>query len=91
MLQRFYLFFIDFKPLNKFAIEALLPNSTATQTCVADVDVGKSWKKGATRAIQCRSGITGSIVRIRHTGSTWKVLSLCEVQVYGVHGKAVLM
>ncbi|KAK2177412.1 hypothetical protein NP493_600g04003 [Ridgeia piscesae] len=44
-----------------------------------------SWKKGATKSIQCRPGITGSVVRIRHTGSKRKHLSLCEVQVYGIH------
>ena len=40
-----------------------------------------------TRRISCMRGTIGSIVKVRHTTKTPLVLTLCEVEVYGMSGK----
>ena len=42
---------------------------------------------GETRNISCAQGAIGNIVRIRMTNSTPQILSLCEVEVFGINGK----
>jgi len=45
--------------------------------------------KGETRRISCTRGAIGNIAKIRMTGTNTKglILTLCEVEVYGIRGK----
>lgn len=64
--------------LRNFVIEILQPNPpTVCATVTTAIE------KGATQFIGCSRRMEGSIVRIRMLGTQPRVLSLCEVQVFG--------
>ena len=66
-----------------------LPTKTlqaaGSQTCAV---ISGSFQLGETRHIRCRSGVKGRFVKVTVPGSS-EILTLCEVQVYGVRGTAV--
>ena len=43
--------------------------------------------KGETRRISCTRGVIGNIVKVRLTGKHHQILTLCEVEVFGIRGK----
>lgn len=74
--------------LDDFAIEAVMPHSLTSLTCAK---VYRAFGMGETRRITCSPDVVGSIIRIRCTGTKPHVLTLCEVKVYGTHGKTVIL
>ena len=68
--------------LKGFVIEVLLDRYTHQCTSVTG-----RLKTAETRRISCMRGAIGNIVKIRLT-STRQMLTLCEVEVFGIRGKA---
>ena len=81
-------FSVTEESVHGLVIEALLTNSADVSTCQLVIS---AFALGETRRVPCRPNVTGSIVRVRAAGSEKGYLSLCEVQVYGVYGRTVLM
>ena len=74
-------------PLPGIKVEARVETSKDFKICQV---VEQTFLFNETRRISCQPGLKGSIVRIASTGSEVKVLSLCEVQVYGGHGNMLM-
>ena len=67
--------------LHDIVIEAL----ELSQASICAV-VGTAIGQNETRKIPCRPGTVGGIVRIRQNATKAEILTLCEVEVYGMHG-----
>ena len=72
--------------LKGFVIEVVRGGNTRQCASVAG-----QLEKGETRRITCTVGAIGNIVKVRLTGKAPQVLTLCEVEVFGVRGKSNLI
>ena len=55
-----------------------------TSTCAV---VNEPFKNNETRRISCVRSVIGNIVKIRQTSTEPQVLTLCEVEVFGIRCK----
>jgi len=76
-------FLLTANRLRTFVIEVL--DDEATHICAS---VPGQLQSGEIRPIMCMGGAIGSIINIRLTRSEPEVLTLCEVEVFGIRGKA---
>ena len=76
----------DYK-LHDFVIQVLLRDKVSICGSVGSSPLGK----GETRRFECRLVIVGSIVKIEMDKTKNGVLTLTEVEVYGVYGKMALL
>ena len=58
----------------------------ASEMCI---QVWPAFTSGATRRVICTNPVSGRYVIVTVTGAT-EILTLCEVQVYGVPGKVLI-
>ena len=68
-----------------FNVKMLMVNSTHTEYCRKKVPISP----GETKQILCHPAAIGSILKIYPFSEKQVYLSLCEVQVYGIYGRAM--
>ena len=75
-------YFLTAYRLAGFVIEVLLGRNTYVCASVAT-----PLTKGIIRIISCANGTIGNIVKIRMTSTKSSILTLCEVEVFGMRCK----
>ena len=75
--------------LHDFVIHVLNQYSDPPITVCATV--GASFELGETRRIPCHPNVYGNVVKVQLNGVSWRVLSLCEVKVYGVYSELLTL
>ena len=75
--------------LRDFVVQVLNQYNDPPITVCATV--GASFELGETRRIRCHTNVYGNVVKVQLNGVSRRILSLCEVKVYGLYSKLLTL